>query len=565
MGSVTTRSGRLRWCGGGARTLAGVAAAVAVLVCALWTPVGAVYVARGTEEGLGDDPDDVVPYAQYTGLAGRLRPVDLSDDTHAALRQTLAEALARGHAYRAEDVELLRVEQAALAYRVPGLSRAQRAALRRMPFATAYEVTAVVGPAAAREQVRAELLTDNHGHTMVTAYYSGDEEDDDEEGTTTTENGGESKENEDKKEGGEQGGEEEEGRAFRVATYNVWNYNGDWKRRLRLLGRELCSRAHDAVVVQEVRYGRWRDEALARNGWNWTLGRAQAEHIARECARRGVAVQYVWQPAMTYVDHYARAREYEIEGVAVLTRHRLVRRAARFLARDAADPADAHQRVALAALVAVPQVADTVPGPTAPSQSQSQSLRMAVVATHWSLSPRMAVRNAVEAGALADAVRRGWGAAGVVLAGDLNAEPDSAAVRALAAPAPGPALRDAWAATRAGDAAPAVRAQLDAGTRANTAGLTWCRVPGGTNVKRCDYIFYRAAQGRTLTPFLFAVPPAAPCARRPVAGARICASDHSPLSVSFLVGRAPDAPAPDAAPEAPEAPADSATHDKVEL
>lgn len=533
-------------------------AAVAALTCAFGQPAGAVYVAPVGEEARGDDPDDVAPYAQYTGLAGRLEPLDTHDPAHATLLQTLAAALARGHPYAAEDVDLLRVERAVLAYRAPALSHAYRAALRRTPLATAYDVTAVVGPPAARETVRAELLTDNHANTMVTAYYSGDST------PSSSEESEKSEESKNEESSNEEGVEEEDGRAFRVATYNVWNYNGDWKRRLRLLGRELCSRAHDAVVVQEVRAGPWRDEALARNGWNWTLGRAQAEHIARECARRGVAVQYVWQPAMTYLDHYARDRAYDIEGVAVLTRHRLVRRATRFLARDAADAADAHQRVALAALVEVVPETSTLSSQQQQQQQQQhhqKPLRMAVVGTHWSLSPEMAVRNAVEAGALADAVRRTWGAAGVVLAGDLNAEPDSAAVRALEAGAPGPALRDAWAATRAGDAAPAVRAQLDAGTRANAAGLTWCRVPGGANVKRCDYVFFRAAPRRALTPFLFAVPPAAPCARRPVAGARVCASDHSPLSVSFLVGRAPeDAPHP-AEPAADAA----ATHDKVEL
>ena len=503
---------------------------VLAAVCALLTPAAAVYVApAGTEAPTGSDSDDVVPFSQYIGLAGRLEPLDVHDPAHAPLLETLAAALARGQPFSADDVVLTRVERAALAYRHPSFTRAQRAALRRAPLAAAYSVSALVGPPTARESIRAELLTDNHANTMVTAYYSGDESQSDEE---HQEEGLEVEMDKEEKEEQVPKDVKQEERTFRVATYNVWNYNGDWKRRLRLLGRELCSRAHDAVVVQEVRSGPWRDEALARNGWNWTLGRAQAEHIARECARRGVAVQYVWQPAMTYVDHYARDREYDIEGVAVLTRHRLRRRATRFLSRDLLDSADAHQRVALAALI---EVSDQQQ-----EQPQQQPLRMAVISTHWSLSPRMATQNAVEAGALAEEVRREWGVAGVVLAGDLNSEPDSAAVRALEAAEPGPALRDAWTASRVRDARPAVRAQLDEATRANVEGFTWCAVPGGDNVKRCDYVFYRAAEGRALTPFLFSVPRTAPCAKKLVAGQRVCASDHSPLSVSFLIRSAED-------------------------
>ena len=445
----------------------------------LGVPTGALFVADSSVPV--QEHGDIGPYPTYTGLVGRLTPVFVDEAFADTAGHRICEALAVGRPFDAADVVLSKVAKADLWFRQGNWPLELRLKQSRKVLGTHYNVTALVGSTT----IEATLLVDSGDRYMVTSFVTSQKQ--------------EQEEDEKDKEGSQ---------AFRVMTYNIWNYNGDWKRRLRLIGRDLCSVANDAVVVQEVRYGRWRSEALATNGWNWTLGRSQAEHIARECARRGVQMEYVWQPAMTYLKRMRSSPEYDIEGVAVFTRHHIAQHRTRFLTRDQSNREDAHQRVALAALVVGPRGLPP----------------LAVVSTHWSLSAAMAEHNAEEAAELAEQVRADWGAAGVVLAGDFNVLPASTPLETLRRAG----LRDAWDDTRAsGD---------DVGgssSNNNKDGLTWAKVPGNKNIKRCDFVFYHAAEQHEMVPFAFEVPGVAPCSSS--SGTRVCASDHVPLAVSFLV------------------------------
>ena len=469
-----------------------------VALCLISVPVAAVYLER-VDADVNVENTDISPYPKYVGIVAELQPLDVSDDQYADIFLTLRNALARGRGYTADEVSLLSVSRGRLHYRIPTTNVHRRQRLRRIGFGFAYDVSAEITAFGSTKTVHASLVCDRYRNTFVTSYFTGARDQEE----------GDSKNGDGKK-------------TFRVASYNIWNYNGDWKRRLRLLGREICSQEYDAVVVQEVRYGKWRDERLDANGWNWTLGRSQAEHIALECLRRGVQMEYVWQPAMTYIDHFSIDEEVEIEGVAVFTKHHIVQHKTRFLTRDANDQADYHQRVALAALVET----DTEP-----------RQRMAVVSSHWSLSPIMAIQNAEEASQLAEEVRSTWeDVSGVILAGDFNSDPDSLAINKLMDDEN--QLHDAWIESREMDSSEAMADLVDEETKKNKDGFSWCQTPGGENVKRCDYIFYRAADKYTFSPYLFSVPPKTPCKKNSV-GDEVCASDHSPLAVSFLIDKKP--------------------------
>lgn len=315
---------------------------------------------------------------------------------------------------------------------------------------------------------------------------------------------------------------------LRVLSYNIWNYNGDWKQRTSLLCDEICSPNYDAVALQELRYESWPGEA--------GQGRLQIEHIAAECHMRGVDLSYVWQPAMMYPQHVQNNGEYEVEGVAVLSRHPILGVERRFLTRSIWDSEDAHQRVALAARIRIP----------------AQKKDFTFISTHFSLSDKMELSNAQElanfAAELAAPTR--WPGA-VIAMGDFNAEPSSSAYAFITGNA---GFADAW-----------TTAPIRNGPEN---GFSWARVPGDPTTKRVDYCFFKNFGSNSpssslaaveVSPVIAAIPQEFHCTQKAegeedeeeedyydenanhnkqeqqVKPRLICASDHLPLSVEFAI------------------------------
>ncbi len=173
--------------------------------------------------------------------------------------------------------------------------------------------------------------------------------------------------------------------ALRILTLNIWNVSGGWSERREAVLHVLREEAPDVVCLQEViendrgNQAAWIADALG--GWSWTYGGEQS--LARDGARFGNAVLSRWP----------------IDGSSSL----------RLPYRD--DAADI-QRVAV----------------------HARTGGVDVVCTHlsWQLHDGALRERQVQALAdFAEEVTDPDATVGPVIAGDLNADPDSTEVRYL--------------------------------------------------------------------------------------------------------------------------------------
>jgi endonuclease/exonuclease/phosphatase family metal-dependent hydrolase len=219
---------------------------------------------------------------------------------------------------------------------------------------------------------------------------------------------------------------------------------------------------------------------------------SQAMHLASLLPQ---GWQFAFQPASLYFDQGAwvsGSRQRDEEGPAIFSRWPIQRTHALLLSRNATDEGDVHQRLCLHAAVRVPSS-----GPTDPARI------IDVYTVHLPLSE--AARNR-SIGELLTFIGETAGGEAIVLAGDMNAEPQEAAMRALigkldtaelvrpdgtplprptaaqrgGVPAFSPSLSDAWLTT--GNPEPEPRSP-DAAVRRY--GLTF---PSDAPVKRIDMV-----------------------------------------------------------------------------
>lgn len=355
------------------------------------------------------------------------------------------------------------------------------------------------------------LFIDNDGTAMITTRIRGDNVSD----THTNNNNDEESalENEEKNANNDNNNDDDDNK-LRVVSYNIWNYNGDWKKRIELLGDEICSTEYDAVALQELRYESWGDEG--------SMGRLQIAHLIKECQSRGVTLNYIWQPAMLYHHNINSKHVYEIEGVGILTRHPVVGVERKFLARSAWDSQDGHQRVVLAARI-----------------RPNSGKEFTFMSTHFSLSDTMETSNAHEMAEFAENLAAEKWPGPVIVMGDFNAEPSSDAYAYITGEA---GFTDAWTAA----------AKRDGPEN----GFSWARVPGDPTTKRVDYCFYKNF-GTTVevAPAVATVPSEFHCVQNEEEKvgeveeivmvdeqlqpqqkpSRVCASDHLPVSVEFAI------------------------------
>lgn len=249
----------------------------------------------------------------------------------------------------------------------------------------------------------------------------------------------------------------------RILSYNVWNTNpsadvygyakrlAQYAKRMDHLAQFVRATRADIVGFQEVRY----DSELGGGGEH-----AQVQHLAY----RLPGYQYVYQPAMAYLNKDRPFERIE-EGPAVFSKHPIVHTDFLLLSRDPNDPNDAHQRLCLHTVVAVPGWG-----------------HVDVYVTHLSLSERAREQSMVEVWKF---MQRGQGVTQVLL-GDLNAEPHSRGLQFLRGEATllgeTADLTDAFLATNT-EAVPRSEDADDRDTR-----FTF---PSDNPTKRIDFVLYR--------------------------------------------------------------------------
>ncbi len=186
---------------------------------------------------------------------------------------------------------------------------------------------------------------------------------------------------------------------LKIMSYNIWNYNEPWAERRKIIVDTILEEDPDIVGLQEIRDDR-RFNAP---------GHDQARQISE---RTGLGYQF--QPAMTY----SRSPK-SVEGVCVMSRHPIGSTAYVQLTRDDQDQRDFHQRIVLNGTIELPL------GP------------MEFFVTHFSLSPAMRKRNAVELLQFMDSFNSHLPK---FLVGDFNCTPDDEPVKILRGLLPGEGL-----------------------------------------------------------------------------------------------------------------------------
>lgn len=174
--------------------------------------------------------------------------------------------------------------------------------------------------------------------------------------------------------------------------------------------------APDIVAFQEVRL-------------DTTIGpptqHAQVTHLAQ----RLPGYNYVFQPAQLYEEN-SRGADRDEEGPAIFSRFPIVHTDYALLSRDPEDPEDVHQRLVLHAVLLVEDgpAKDSTSTASSPSMNEmpAPSRLVDVYTTHLSLSEAARNRTVVE---LWHFIRRSRQGSLQILAGDMNAEPDSPALR----------------------------------------------------------------------------------------------------------------------------------------
>ena len=181
--------------------------------------------------------------------------------------------------------------------------------------------------------------------------------------------------------------------SVKIVSYNIWNINGhddgSYTKRLDLLTSQLRSSNADIIALQEVRHDALRDSQPS------SITRALPEY------------QFVFHPAMSYPERVFGRVE---EGPAILSRLPILSHHHLLLSRDASDPEDGHQRLCLHVEVAL---------------NRGQSIH--VFSTHLALSEAARNRSVLEIHTFMNRFPPPH-----VLLGDMNAEPDTPAMRFLA-------------------------------------------------------------------------------------------------------------------------------------
>lgn len=172
-------------------------------------------------------------------------------------------------------------------------------------------------------------------------------------------------------------------------TFNIWNYTHPWPARRQMIADLIGKHQPDVVALQETRHD-----------FRFERGRGQGEQIASLTDYHPVsAVAQIYLPILR-VD----------EGLTILSREAALETSVFRLTQLPHERRDENRRICLGARL----------------QHEGRSLR--IIDTHFSLSARARMSNAIEAARYA----REWGAREpTVVMGDLNAEPEEDSIRYL--------------------------------------------------------------------------------------------------------------------------------------
>jgi endonuclease/exonuclease/phosphatase family metal-dependent hydrolase len=147
---------------------------------------------------------------------------------------------------------------------------------------------------------------------------------------------------------------------FKILSFNIWNLSPPWEKRLKMLQQQIGEEIPDIIGLQEVRYDFSKfireHHPLSSSGKEESTmgksGRWQIEQLKDYPAFKDY--QFVFQPAMTYLNLQSYHHFHVDEGLAIFTKFPMREVSHKILSRDLTDSGDAHQRICLRALIEVP-------------------------------------------------------------------------------------------------------------------------------------------------------------------------------------------------------------------
>jgi endonuclease/exonuclease/phosphatase family metal-dependent hydrolase len=221
-------------------------------------------------------------------------------------------------------------------------------------------------------------------------------------------------------------------RDISVMSYNIWNYNSPWEKRLEMLVSQIRKYNPDIIGFQEVRF---------RHELDGHHQHRPSTHQVEELAEHLVGYQYVYKPSMTYLDIKPGYFSHVDEGVAIFSKFPIHSVSQLRLSRNFSDNQDEHQRSILQADIEIPssQLNHPYDQKSHRNKDKNNKVLLSLMVTHMSLSLEARKRNILEISEYLKTLPLQSPSSstsfiprvGHLFMGDLNAEPDDISIQFL--------------------------------------------------------------------------------------------------------------------------------------
>ena len=208
---------------------------------------------------------------------------------------------------------------------------------------------------------------------------------------------------------------ETSGIPFKVMSYNIHNYEGDWSRRLFKMLKVIERNNPDVICFQEVRLDEYKDVSGEDNSHKGHVLDMQHQliHIKKALTQLGY-IHYVFRPAMSYVSPNSGGKVLlQEEGLAIFSKYPIINSDHFLLYRDLTDHST-HQRICLRARVLIP------------ANNQNGFVTVDLFNTHLSLKEHERNQNVLDINAFSKRVlteSNSFTPSLQIVCGDFNLEP----------------------------------------------------------------------------------------------------------------------------------------------
>nr|CAG4711296.1 unnamed protein product [Naegleria fowleri] len=145
---------------------------------------------------------------------------------------------------------------------------------------------------------------------------------------------------------------------LKIMSYNIHNYEGNWKLRLFKILKTIRRQNPDVLCFQEVRLDESKDDSNLSDVFSTHVlqDHHQISHLKKALTQLGY-IHYIHRPAMSYYSPYSTMSSFppmmQEEGLAIFSKYPMVETDHKLLYRDLSDPST-HQRISLRSRILIP-------------------------------------------------------------------------------------------------------------------------------------------------------------------------------------------------------------------